>query len=263
MAHVVKILVVDDELPVAKSVASTLSEKNYSVEIALSGEEALKKQEDMRPDVIIADLMMPGISGMDLLKTVKKKNPHIMFIMITGYPSIQSAVQAIKLGAFDFIPKPFTPDELRSLVSRALERKMLDEKGTKEPTSVKGHQAPIVETPKDIYCIPENSWVKVEHDGNARIGVHHMLINTITNIDSLDLPTIDETRYQGEAFLWITDSTKRIHRIWTPITGKIIKLNEKIREDYSKLLKDPYGEGWLAIIAPFHLEDDLKNLVVQ
>jgi FixJ family two-component response regulator/glycine cleavage system H lipoate-binding protein len=263
MAHMVKILVVDDELPVAKSIASTLSEKNYSVEITLSGEEALKKQKDIHPDVIIADLMMPGISGMDLLKTVKEKSPNTMFIMITGYPSIQSAVQAIKLGAFDFIPKPFTPDELRSLVSRALERRVLDEKGKQEPALRKDHQAAVVEIPKDVYCIPENSWVKVEHDGNARIGVHHILLSTITKIISLDLPAIDETRYQGEAFLWITDSTKRIHRIWTPITGKIITLNEKLKEDYSKLMNDPYGEGWLAIIAPFHLEDDLKNLVVQ
>jgi glycine cleavage system H lipoate-binding protein len=207
-------------------------------------------------------LMMPGISGMDLLKTIKEKRPHILFIMVTGYPSIQSAVQAIKLGAFDFIPKPFTPDELRSLVSRALERRQFDMKVAKEP-KFKGEQTPVVAVPKGIYCIPENSWVKVEDDGNARIGIHHVLINTIKNINSLDLPEVGETRYQGEAFLWITDSTKRIHRVWTPITGKIIKVNEKIREDYSTLLKDPYGDGWLAVIAPFHLEDDLKNLVIQ
>jgi CheY-like chemotaxis protein/glycine cleavage system H lipoate-binding protein len=263
MTHVVKVLIVDDELPVAKSVASTLSEKDYSVEIALSGEEALKKQEDMHPDVIIVDLMMPGISGMDLLKAVKKEDPHILFIMITGYPSIQSAVQAIKFGAFDFIPKPFTPDELRSLVSRALERRTLSESEAEEPMLRKDHKTPKVEIPKNAYCIPENSWVTIEHDGNARIGVHHMLIQTITDIVNLDLPAIDETRYQGEAFLWITDSAKRIHRVWTPVTGKIIKINEKIKEDYSKLLKDPYGDGWLAIIAPFHFEDDIKNLIVE
>jgi len=111
-----KILVVDDELPVCKSIASALTGDEYTVDTALSGEEALEFQEKKHYDAIIADLMMPGISGLELLKKVKMNRPDTLMIMITGYPSIRTAVEAIKLGAFDYLPKPFTPNDLRSIV---------------------------------------------------------------------------------------------------------------------------------------------------
>lgn len=251
-----KILVVDDELPVCKSMASALENQGYFVDTALSGEEALKKDEEIKPDIIIADLMMPGMSGMDLLKTVREKRPEIIIIMVTGYPSINSAVQAIKLGAFDYIPKPFTPGELRSLVSRALERKQLYEAGPDEGKTVE------ISIPEGLYCIPGNSWAKIEQDGNVRVGIHHILINTIKDIISIEGPKENEKRYQGECCLWITDSHDQIHKIWSPVSGKIVAINQEIMKDYSKLFKDPYKEGWVLLIVPFHLEDDLKNLVV-
>ena len=68
-------------------------------------------------------------------------------------------------------------------------------------------------------------------------------------------------RYQGEAYLRISDANKRTHRLWTPVTGKIISVNEDVKADYSKLAEDPYGEGWLILMEPTHLQDDLKNLV--
>jgi len=97
-----------------------LLNNEYEVDMALSGEEALKKEDEKKYDVIVADLMMPGLSGIDLLKALKAKNSGARVIMITGYPTMKTTVQSMQIGAFDYLPKPFLPNELRSLVARAL-----------------------------------------------------------------------------------------------------------------------------------------------
>ncbi|MDH4198474.1 MAG: response regulator [Candidatus Aminicenantes bacterium] len=115
-----RILVVDDEITVCKSIRQALVCDAYEVDVALSGEEALKKEDEKKYDVIIADLMMPGLSGIDLLKSLKAKNSAAKVIMVTGYPTMKTTVQSIQIGAFDYLPKPFLPTQLRSLVARAL-----------------------------------------------------------------------------------------------------------------------------------------------
>ncbi|MBM3310870.1 MAG: response regulator [Candidatus Aminicenantes bacterium] len=115
-----RILVVDDELTVCKSIRQALVQETYEVEMALSGEEALRKEAEKHYDVLIVDLMMPGLSGMDLLKSLKAQDPDSKIIMVTGYPTMKNTVQAMQLGAFDFLPKPFLPSDLRGIVARAL-----------------------------------------------------------------------------------------------------------------------------------------------
>ncbi|MBM3284752.1 MAG: response regulator, partial [Candidatus Aminicenantes bacterium] len=104
-----RILVVDDEITVCKSIRQAILTEDCTVDTALSGEEALKKEETGPYELIITDLMMPGISGLDLLKQLKKTHPGVTVIMVTGYPTIRTAVESVKLGAFDYLPKPFTP----------------------------------------------------------------------------------------------------------------------------------------------------------
>jgi two-component system, OmpR family, phosphate regulon sensor histidine kinase PhoR len=114
------ILVVDDEITVCKSIRSALIQENYDIDLALSGEEALEKEKTKKYDVMIVDLMMPGISGLDLLRSIKNTNPAVRVIMVTGYPTMKNTLQAMQIGAFDFLPKPFLPADLRTLVAKAL-----------------------------------------------------------------------------------------------------------------------------------------------
>jgi DNA-binding response OmpR family regulator len=242
------ILVVDDEPAVCKSVVSALSDQGYTLIIAMSGEEGLEKSDKLAPDLVIVDLMMPGMSGMDLLKAMKDHRKDTVVVMITGYPSIKTAVQAIRLGAFDYLPKPFTPTELRSLVSRALESRKINGKS-------------ILTTPKGLFCIPENSWAKVEENGQARVGVHHSLLQLVEKVVKIEFPAEGEIRRQGEALTRITDAQKRLHRAWTPVSGRIVEINDSVRENPLKLVRDPYGDGWLVIIDPIDLKTDLKDLI--
>lgn len=120
-----RILVVDDEMIVCESCQRILEEEGYEVEIALSGKEAFEKMKAHPFDIVITDLKMPGIGGMEILKTFRKEYPDSIIIMITGFSTVETAVEAMKLGAFDYIPKPFTPDEVSIVVKKAIEKKSL------------------------------------------------------------------------------------------------------------------------------------------
>jgi DNA-binding NtrC family response regulator len=116
------VLVVDDEKVVCNSCQKILAKKGYNVDTALTAEEALKKVKGNGFNVVIADWKMPEIDGMEIAKRVKKENPNTVVIMITGYPSVESSIKALRSGVSDYVPKPFTPDELSDAVMRALSK---------------------------------------------------------------------------------------------------------------------------------------------
>ena len=119
------VLIVDDEEAIRDSCRQVLSKSGYECHIAIDGIEGLHLANQVDPDVILLDLMMPGIDGMEVLDQVLKTRPDAVCIVITGYATIESAVDAMKRGAFDFLPKPFTPEELRLIVARGLEQRRL------------------------------------------------------------------------------------------------------------------------------------------
>jgi len=118
-----KILVIDDETIVHESCTRILTAKGYSINCAYTAQEGFAKIGEEPYDLVIIDVQMPGIMGIEALKKIKADYPDIGVIMITGYPTPETAVEAMKLGAFDYLPKPFTPDELTAVVSKALEKK--------------------------------------------------------------------------------------------------------------------------------------------
>jgi DNA-binding NtrC family response regulator len=121
-----RILVVDDEEIVIRSCLRILGDDgDCEVEAVQDGLEALKKIDDSHFDVLILDIMMPKMDGLEVLQRVKETHPDIDVIMVTGLSQIETAVRSMKLGAFDYLPKPFDPDELKLVVKRALERRQL------------------------------------------------------------------------------------------------------------------------------------------
>ena len=117
-----RILVVDDEKQVADVLVDYLSNLGYQTVAAYSGYDALSKFKDGDFQLIITDLKMPEMDGMGLLEVVKGWDKRAMVIVITGYGTIESAVEAITKGAYDFIPKPFKMEELEIIIERALDR---------------------------------------------------------------------------------------------------------------------------------------------
>lgn len=120
-----KILIVDDEPFNLDLLEQELGDEGYAVERAADGREAMTKFESVRPDLILLDYQMPDMNGLEVLKEIRKRESTVPVVMITAYGTIERAVEAMKEGAYDFIPKPFDPDHLALVVRKALERERL------------------------------------------------------------------------------------------------------------------------------------------
>src|SRR5689334_17998551 len=120
-----RVLVVDDEENLRLVVRSFLRRDGYEVEVASGGEEALKLIETFGPDVILTDVRMPKMGGLDLLATLKAKGSEITVIVMSAYGSLDLAIEAIKAGAYDYIPKPFKAEEVLLTLKKAEERESL------------------------------------------------------------------------------------------------------------------------------------------
>jgi len=126
MKDAIQILIVDDQINTCKSLQAILKKSGYRPEYTLSAEEGLQRVQNEHFDIVISDIRMPGMDGMQLLEELKKIQPHLVVIMITGYATIKSAVETIQKGAYDYLPKPFTPDEVRVIIERAAEKIRLE-----------------------------------------------------------------------------------------------------------------------------------------
>jgi len=120
-----KILLIDDEEVVLDSCTQILEESPVQVATASDGTTGLRLVEEYQPDLVFVDLKMPGISGFDVLEKIGETDPTIVKVVITGFATINSAVDAMKKGAYDFLPKPFTPEEFRLITRRGLEKRKL------------------------------------------------------------------------------------------------------------------------------------------
>jgi len=118
-----KVLVVDDELSVRRSCEKILSREGYSVAVAASGNQALSLLEQESYDVVFTDLKMAEMGGMELLEALRTRYPDVVPVVITGYATVASVVETMKLGAFDYLPKPFTPDEMAAVAGKAWEKR--------------------------------------------------------------------------------------------------------------------------------------------
>jgi len=119
----VRVLVIDDEKGMRQGCRRILEPEGYTVETAENGEAGLAKIREHPFDVALLDLKMPGLSGIEVLRQIRLEQPETIPIMITGHASVQTAVEAMKLGALDYVEKPFTPDDLLAIVKKALEGK--------------------------------------------------------------------------------------------------------------------------------------------
>jgi CheY-like chemotaxis protein len=121
--HHSRILLVDDELSLGKGLQMVLTDEGHTVDLALNGRSALDTFGKKDFDLVVADLRLPDIDGMEVVKQVKSSRPDVGVIVITGYSTVSTALNAMKLGAFDYLPKPFTTDELMESVEGALRQR--------------------------------------------------------------------------------------------------------------------------------------------
>jgi len=239
MSYRANVLVVDDEQIVCKSCMKILGRDGHNVQTTLSGRDALRKVEEDKYDVLIADWKMPEVDGMEVLRIVKKNHPDIILIMITGYPSVESAVQAMRLGVSNYVPKPINP----AVLSQTL-RKALDERKSAK---------------MDLLYYQKYIWAKVLEDGTVKIGVNNLFRESVGDILYVDLPCHRSRVEQGRMFIRILASDKQMHKLLVPIRGKVVQINHEINFNTDLINKDPFGKGWIAQVEPSNLEEDLRG----
>jgi len=241
-----KVLIVDDEPTICQSCIKILSKQDYDVRFALNGYDALKLMEEVQFDVIVTDLKMSRMGGMELLSRVKDTYPDIRVVVITGYASVASAIEVMKMGAFDYLPKPFTPHELRAVVFQALSEKETQQQNQQlmAPTEKKkttSHQL-IGSSPKILKVIsmvekvaPTNSTVLVYGES----GTGKELISRAVHANSrrnkkvffaVDCGTLSGNRLESELFGHVkgafTDAHKSKEGILSLADGGTVFLDE-------------------------------------
>ncbi len=162
------ILIVDDEPSIVQSLSGLLSDEGFTPMAAYNGYEALKLIETESPDLVMLDIWMPGIDGIDTLKEIKKVHPFLQVIIITGHGTIETAVKAIKLGAYDLIEKPLSIDKVIVAINNALNYRRLEEENrylrrkTLEKNSITGSSPAVMTLKKEIAtAAPTDSWILI------------------------------------------------------------------------------------------------------
>ena len=210
-----RILIVDDEEIVVRSCRRALEGDDRTVDAVASGVAALERVEGEAYDVIVLDIMMPGVDGLEVLQRVKESHPDVEVVMVTGLSQIETAVRSMKLGAFDYVPKPFDPDELRLVVDRALERRRLVRENQTLRAQV-GHKyrfenivgssPPMQELFRLVaQCAPTNSTVLITGESGtgkelvAR-AIHYNSLRKDKPIVTVDCMSLSENLLESELF---------------------------------------------------------------
>jgi CheY-like chemotaxis protein len=259
MAGQNKILVVDDEQVIVDSVVRLCSDEGIDVDIALDASEALKKLERNTYQLIVTDIMMPGIDGFQLLAKLQEKQILTPVVITTGYSTVENAVKSLFEGAIDFLPKPFTIDELLSSIHRGIRYA-----GFMKDVQPRAGEIPKIDfapCPVTYYRLGYLTWAKLEDDGSLKVGVTDIFLQTIRTIKKIDLFQIDEEIIQGNTCAQIETEIGLMHNILSPLTGRIVERNDEILENKDLMEKDPYFKGWMYTIIPSDLDYELKHLI--
>ena len=190
------VLVMEDDISVAKGLEMVLSEEGYDVSVAATGQAALEIFREKGCDVLVADLRLPDIDGMDVVRMVKSARPDTIVVVITGYASVDLAVESMKLGAFDYLPKPFTDDQIKSAVGRAVKQKQAELPSVSAPKAATVEEKLIQK--REIFRVlnrtaeDRDSWNGTMEGGSEALRDYHLSDEAKAAIVSADLKWLNE-----------------------------------------------------------------------
>ncbi|MBN1312819.1 MAG: response regulator [Anaerolineae bacterium] len=233
-----KIVIIDDEEVVLDSCTQILEGGDYEVATAPDGTLGLELIEDIQPDLVFVDLKMPGISGFEVLQRVCDLNPTIVTVVITGYATVDSAVGAMKQGAYDFLPKPFTPDEFRLITRRGLERRKL----TLETIALR----------REKEMLRENFAAIVSHELKSPLGA--MQQNLYALVGELSGSITESQQARLERMVSRTDDLLKLIHSWLRILSVDIR---KIQESFAPISIQPLISKALESVEPHAVRKDV------
>lgn len=265
---VARILCVDDEAIILDSLRKILVLDGYSVDTVETGQEVLGLVQTRDYDFVFTDLKMPAMSGTDVAKSVKHLRPDIDVVIITGYATVESAVECMKHGAMDYIEKPFTEDELRTFVKFALiKRRDRIEKQLKPrihvigPAEAEQGMAGEFAIPGGVLISAGHCWASLAEDGTAKIGVDDFARKLLGRVDAIALPEVGMSVKAGQALFSVSQDHRRAE-FRAPLSGKVVSTNQELRKDPGMFRDQPYGKNWICVVAGEDLDAELPGLKI-
>lgn len=263
-----KILCVDDEAIILDSFRKILVLDGYSVDTVENGREALQLLKTHHYDFLFTDLKMPIMDGVEVTKATKELRPDIDVVIITGFASVETAVETMKYGAIDYIQKPFTEDELLDFTKKAyIKREARIRKELKPKVhishlhSANDYNSGEFAIPGGVFISKNHCWVNIEADGNVKAGIDDFAKKIIGNIDDIEMPNLGMKANKGSVLFSIRQKNRTLSFI-SPVSGVVTKINTKLKEDIDGINITPYETNWICSIDADNLDNELQDLKI-
>ncbi len=237
------ILLVDDEEVICHACRRIFSRQGFTVDANTDARQGLAMALEKDYEIILLDIKMPNMDGIQFLEQLRTSRPEVPVLIITGYPSIPNAAAAMRLGACDYVTKPFTSEEITSAVQRVLAtRRMLEGNGeSAESTALEMFAA------ESQVLFWGESWFRMEIDGSACVGAVLPGLHGVTPA-AIKLPRIGEVVYQGLPLASVSVPDKPAILVTAPVSGVVMAVNDSLPRHLNRLTCDPCGAGWIAHI---------------
>ena len=263
-----RILAVDDEAVVLDSFRRILVLEGFSVDTVEHGPEALGLIQRHDYDFLFTDLKMPDMDGVEVVKAAKHLRPDVDVVVITGYGSIETAVETLQHGACEYIQKPFTADELADFAKKLLIKREARIEAQRRPNVrvVAPEMAEVVSASE--FCVPGgaflstgHAWVRIEPEGQVRVGIDDFVRKALGTVKTVVLPERGKTYRQGETLFTLKGPDGLVH-VAAPLSGRIEHDNAGLLTEPAELMHSPYDRGWVCLMTPSDLAGELPTLKI-
>ncbi len=261
-----KILCVDDEEVILGSFRKILVLDGYSIDTVETGQEALGLIQKHHYDFLFTDLKMPAMDGVEVTKSVKHLRPDIDVIIITGYASVETAVETMKYGAMDYVEKPFTEDELLAFVKKILiKRQDKIQKQLKPKVHITHLPAANdfirgeFSIPGGVFIAKNHTWFNITQAGITKVGIDDFAKKLIGRIDAVELPNLGMDLKAGQPLFTIKQGNKSV-TFSSPVTGKVSQVNTLLKDNPASLDITPYEKNWVCALDTENIDDEIKNM---
>lgn len=263
-----RILCVDDEAVILDSFRKILVLDGYCVDTVETGKEALGLIQNHSYDFLFTDLKMPEMDGVEVTKSVKHLRPDIDVVIITGYASVETAVECMKFGAMDYVQKPFTEDELLNFTKKAFIKR---EDRIKKMLKPRVHITHITETaetktpkfsiPGGVFISEGHCWANINENGMVKVGIDDFAKKVIGKIDAIEFPNLGLNIKKGQP-LFTVKQEKRSVTFNSPVSGNVKEINKPLVTDLKSFEFSSYEDNWICQIDAEELDNEIPQLKI-
>lgn len=261
-----RILCVDDEEVILDSFRKILVPAGFSVDTVQTGQEALGLIQTHHYDFVFTDLRMPAMDGVDVVKSVKHMRPDIDVVVITGFATVETAVECMKFGATDYVQKPFAENELLDFLKKSVIRRNDRIQKQLQP-GVQIVTLPDADRvgsrdfsiPGGVLISRGHAWASLSPEGAVKVGIDDFARKLIGRIDAVELPNVGMAVKAGQPLFTLRQGA-RLARFHAPVSGRIVKVNPELNETCEGLEITPYGKNWMCVIDGDSLDKEIPAL---